>query len=347
MRGVIAGFGKIAMGHMGGYANTDELVIVAVVDISPERRLVAEREFGLRAYASFDEMLDRESPDFLDICSPPNTHRQYIRQALASGIHVLCEKPVFLAEDDGYGWLLGDLMKARSVLYPSHNYKFAPILSLMQKVVREPDFGDVICAHFRTLRSQHATGVSEWNPHWRRDRSISGGGILRDHGPHSIYLATNLTGRKPVAVSCLTGNLRRDQYDDTEDTALLTIQCEDGVQVVLDMSWTASFRNSYYSVMGSSGGLVVENDNISYSLHGNMVRRVLHSDFDDPSHQAWFHPMFLDFADMIRRPERQAELIREALMTSVVIDSAYVSADEGGRWIKVEVPAVKLPSAPV
>ena len=291
-------------------------------------------------------MLNQESPDFLDICSPPNTHREYIQQALANGMHALCEKPAFLAEDGGYRWLLGDLMTARSILYPSHNYKFAPILSLMQEVVREPDFGDVMSAHFRTLRSQHATGVSEWNPHWRRDPSISGGGILRDHGPHSIYLATNLTGHEPVAVSCLTGNLRRDQYDDTEDTALLTIQCEDGVQVVINMSWAASFRNSYYSVMGSSGGIVVENDNIWYSLHGNTVRRVLQSDFDDPSHQAWFHRMFLDFTDMVKRPERQAELIREALMTSLVIDSAYLSADAGGRWIKVEVPPVKLVSTP-
>lgn len=342
MRGVIAGFGKIAMGHMAGYPGVDELSIVAVVDISPERRLAAQREFGLRAYASFADMMNQESPEFLDVCSPPSTHREYISQAMANGLHVLCEKPVFLAEDGGYSWLLGDLATARSVLYPSHNYKFAPVLRLMQEVVQHPDFGDVIGTHFRTLRSQHAAGVSEWNPDWRRDPSISGGGILRDHGPHSIYLATSLTGRQPIAVSCLTGNLRRDEYDGTEDTALLTLQCDDGVQVVLNMSWAASFRNSYYSVMGSSGSIVVENDSIWYSLRGNTVRRVLRSDFDDPSHRAWFHRMFLDFTDMVRRPERQAELIREALMTSLVIDSAYLSANAGGRWVDVEVPPLKL-----
>ena len=100
---------------------------------------------------------------------------------------------------------------------------------MMETVVRNPGFGDVLGARFRTLRSGHAVGVSEWNPHWRRDPAISGGGILRDHGPHSVYLATHLTGRKPIAVSCLTGNMRNDQYSSTEDTAMLTVRCGDGV----------------------------------------------------------------------------------------------------------------------
>ena len=126
---------------------------------------------------------------------------------------------------------------------------------------------------------------------------------------------------------------------------MLTMQCQDDVQIALDLSWAASFRNSYYSVMGSSGNIVVENDNIVYSLRGDTVRTVLKSDFDDPSHQAWFHRMFLDFADMVRHPERQAELIREALMTSLVIDSAYLSAEDSGRWVKVDVPEISLPPA--
>lgn len=190
------------------------------------------------------------------------------------------------------------------------------------------------------MRSGHAVGVPEWNPHWRRNPAVSAGGILRDHGPHSIYLATHLTGQQPVAVSCLAGNLSRNEYTETEDTALLTVQCGDDVQFSLNLSWSAGHRNSYYSIVGTSGSVTVENDEVRYTTDGRAVRTALPSDFDDPSHASWFGAMFADFLAVISEPQRQRALIAETLMTSVVIDTAYESARHGGRWIELTYPAV-------
>jgi predicted dehydrogenase len=321
---------------MIGYSQVDELSIVAVVDPTGRRRELAKRLYGVRTYVSFNDMMENESPDFIDICSPPNTHVEYIRLGLINDMHVLCEKPVLMPEDGEYRAILADIAASGHLFYPCHNYKFAPILRLMEDVVRSGDFGSVLSAKFRTLRSGHAVGVPEWSPHWRRDPAISGGGILRDHGPHSIYLATHLTRGVPMSVSCLTGNLRRSGYVDTEDTALLTIRCEDDIHIVLDLSWAAGFRSSYYSLTGTSGTVVVENDNVSYTVAGETVRKVLPSDFDDPSHKQWFRLMFLDFLDMVAKPQRRNALLRETLMTSLVIDSAYRSAESDGLWIDLE-----------
>jgi predicted dehydrogenase len=283
-------------------------------------------------------MVDAESPDFIDVCTPPDSHRDLIRRSLARGLHVLCEKPVFVPHPDGYLPLIREIMAAEAVCYPCHNYKFAPILDFMQDVVRMPEFGDVLGAQFRTVRSGHAVGVPEWNPHWRREPGISSGGILRDHGPHSIYLAAHLTGRTPVEVSCLTGNLRRDSYGQTEDTALLIVRCGDGVQINLDVTWGGSYRKSHYSVTGQGGSIVVEDDDVWYTLNGKLTKTSLPSDFNDPSHRAWFARMFVDFLDIVEHRERQAPLLSEALMTSLVIDAAYESADRDGAWVKVAIP---------
>jgi predicted dehydrogenase len=339
VEGVIVGFGTIAMGHAVGYSQVDNLDVIAVVDPSPARRADATCQFGLRSYASFAEMLDHEDPAFIDVCTPPSSHAKYLRLGMAHGLHVLCEKPMLLPSADSYDLLLAEIRASEQIVYPCHNYKFAPILGLMEKVVGAPDFGTVLSARFRTMRSGHAVGIPDWNPHWRRDPALSGGGILRDHGPHSIYLATHLTRRTPVAVSCLTGNLRRDQYTDTEDTAMLTIRCNDGVQIMLDLTWSAGFRNSYYSVVGSNGSVVVENDDVCYTVGGDVKRMVLPSNFDDPSHTDWFRQMFLDFLDKVAHPDRLGALLQEALMTSLVIDNAYTSAADGGCWVTVEVPA--------
>lgn len=335
MIGAIVGFGTIAMGHASGYSQIEGLQVVAVVDPSPLRRKIAEQRFSLRAYDTLADLLERESPDFIDICAPPSTHAEYIRRGIASGLHVLCEKPVLMPTGDGYEAFLDEIRDSDKIVYPCHNYKFAPILRLMDEIVREPGFGRVLGARFRTLRSGHALGVAEWDKHWRRKPDISGGGILRDHGPHSVYLATHLTRRAPVAVSCLLGNLRRDRYTTTEDTVMLTIRCEDDVKIMLDLSWAASFRDSYYSVTGTGGSVTVENDVVSYAVGGELRRTTLASDFDDPSHVTWFREMFLDFRETVLRPDRVGPMLQEALMTSLVIDSAYASAADGGRWITV------------
>ncbi|NIA13777.1 MAG: Gfo/Idh/MocA family oxidoreductase [Nitrospiraceae bacterium] len=54
-----------------------------------------ENLFGFQGsgYDSIDAMLDAESPDIVDICSPPPLHYAHARAMLEAGCHVLCEKP--------------------------------------------------------------------------------------------------------------------------------------------------------------------------------------------------------------------------------------------------------------
>ncbi|MFJ8159109.1 Gfo/Idh/MocA family protein [Streptomyces sp. NPDC094468] len=72
MNGAIIGYGAIATGHALGYRQTDGIDVTAVVDPTPARAEAA-RSAGLRAYATYEEMIDREAPDFIDICTPPNS----------------------------------------------------------------------------------------------------------------------------------------------------------------------------------------------------------------------------------------------------------------------------------
>lgn len=50
--------------------------------------------FQGRGYTNVDEMLHAESPDIVDVCSPPSLHYEHARAALESNAHVLCEKPL-------------------------------------------------------------------------------------------------------------------------------------------------------------------------------------------------------------------------------------------------------------
>lgn len=337
MDGALIGFGVIGMGHAVAYEKVADMTIKAIVDPVPSRRELAKKMFSnINVYATFADMMNNESISFIDICSPPSTHFEYIKNGLKYNCNVIGEKP-FLLKTDEYLQVY-DLMKlSGKVIYPSHNYKFAPILQKLKKTVAAESFGNIVTGNFRTLRTGHALGIQAWQPNWRRDYNISGGGIVRDHGPHSIYMACSIVDKLPVAVSCIMGNFKKDQFSATEDTAFLTLYFNDNVKFTIDLSWVSDIRNSYYCVIGERETIIVEDDLILHmSTIKGAFKEKIPSEFNDPSHRSWFVSMFSDFLDTVRFPEKkQIPLILEAFMTTLIIEKAYISVQQNGKRIEI------------
>lgn len=342
MRGALVGFGTIAEGHLAAYKQVEDISITAVVDpVLARQKRAAEAMPGIRAYAALDGLFAHEDLDFIDVCSPPNSHSQHIRTGLLNQVHVLCEKP-FLLKVEEYKGILSLAKSANRIVYPSHNYKFAPVLYHIRSVVQASQFGQIIAGHFRTIRAGHALGVREWRPHWRRDPIVAGGGILRDHGTHSIYLACDICEKTPSSVSCLTGNLDSEHYPTTEDTTFLTVFFDD-VKFRIDLTWAASFRNTLYSIIGTRGSVTVENDDVCLvDSKGQVRKRAVSSEFNDPSHKLWFRAMLRDFIDTAANPDKQLPNLLEALTTTLVVEQAYASAKQGGTPMEVPRPTEAL-----
>jgi predicted dehydrogenase len=338
MKGALVGYGTIAAGHHEAYLSLGEPRITIVADARPERREAARvRDPEVAVYASLDHLLARERLDFIDICLPPSMHVGSIMQGLKANCHVLCEKP-FVLDLASFGQILEQAAKSDRLIYPSHNYKFSPVMKRLVREVQSPKFGRLLRGYFLTRRRGHARGVPEWKPDWRRDPGYSGGGILQDHATHSIYLSYHLCGVTPQAVSCILGNLNRDAHAATEDTALMTLHFADGIDIRLDLTWACEHRYTAYTLLGSRRNIVIENDHWLLSETGSVQRQNVRSQFDDPTHRAWFVDLIRDFAASIGDSDKQANLLREAWITCAVIDAAYASAAVGG--VRTEIPPV-------
>ncbi|MFD8974678.1 MULTISPECIES: Gfo/Idh/MocA family protein [Streptomyces] len=335
LRGALIGYGTIAEGHLTGISRTDGLEITAVVDVSPARRAAARRELpGVRVLAELDE-LPVEELDFIDVCTPPHVHLDGIRFGLRHDLAVLCEKPLLLDRRELEA-LEPEEKASRGFLFPCHNYRFAPSVIAMKAALdgcgaADGDFR----GHFRTLRTSHARGTADWRPDWRRERSVGGGGILRDHGPHSVYLAAHLVGSRPDRVRC---DLRRPEggpYADTEEYAFLSLSFASGAVVDFELDWTAAGRQTSYLVSGSWGHVRLIDDDLESCVDGTARRSRLPSDFNDPRHGNWFKGVFEEFLAEVSEGGRSARLREDAAVTIRVIEAAYRSAALGGRWIDV------------
>ena len=102
------GFIGLGMGraHMKGAAAHADAKVVACCDIVEERRKnkdgvdVSEEFPGCAFYTDYKDMIANEELDAVVIASPDQLHKEMCEYCLAAGLHVLCEKPLALTEED-------------------------------------------------------------------------------------------------------------------------------------------------------------------------------------------------------------------------------------------------------
>ena len=102
-RVAIIGTGMICnAAHIPAYkAMGDKVKIVAVADIREEAaKETAERHNIPKYYVDAYEMLEKEKPDIISVCTPNAYHVEYTLAGLRAGCDVFCEKPVAVKYTD-------------------------------------------------------------------------------------------------------------------------------------------------------------------------------------------------------------------------------------------------------
>ena len=344
LKGAIAGFGFISgKGHFPAYQQRDDVEIVAIADVCPARLEVARKAApGARLYATCDELLEKETAlDFIDISTPPVDHTRIALQALARGLHVLCEKPLTTSVAEAQK--LVDAARAHGrVVFPAHNYKHAPVVKFALETIRSGKIGTVRAVTLNTFRTTHAKGVPEWRTNWRRDRKTSGGGIAMDHGSHSFYLTFAWLGSLPTHVTAKTLTLDR-QYD-TEDNLNCVLTFPNGYAHAF-LTWTAGVRKVVYSLQGTKGALVIDDDDWELTSGGPEARTetgIIESDWMDASHTKWFNSLFDQFKDAIASRDFVGRELREAVACIQLIETCYRSNADGCRELPLSLDVTKL-----
>ena len=370
LRGAIVGYGFIMeKGHVAAYreraraADGADVQIVAVADVSERRRELAMAQLpGIRAYGDVRALLDAEAGnlDFVDVATPPAEHAFVARAALQRGLHVLCEKPLATSIEDARD-MLSLARASRRVLYPCHNYKHAPVIRAVRRVIDDGDIGRVHLVTLQTFRNTHARGVPEWRPDWRRERRHSGGGIAMDHGSHTFYLAFEWLRAYPTAISARMSTIGSF---DTEDDLSCSLRFPTGVASA-HLSWQAGVRKVLYTIHGQAGAIRVEDDNVevarlkagpgsapgaassspssSSPSSWTFERLDVPSDWMDSSHVTWFNSLFDGFKQAISSGQWVGKEAEEAFLCVQLIQTAYASAGDGSREYPLGVDTVPLP----
>lgn len=345
LKGAIVGFGFISgKGHLPAYLRRDDVEIVAIADVSPARLEAARAVLPhARLYGTWDELLAKESKlDFVDISTPPVDHARIALAALRRGLHVLCEKPLTTSVAEARALVDGAREHGR-VVFPAHNYKHAPVVKFAEATIRSGSIGKIRAVTLNTFRTTHAKGVAEWRTDWRRDRKTSGGGIAMDHGSHSFYLTFAWLGALPTHVTAKT--LTLDKQYDTEDNLNCVLTFPNGFAHTF-LTWTAGVRKVVYSLQGTEGALVIDDDDWELTSGAGkgatLEKGVIESDWMDASHTKWFNSLFDQFKAAMASGDFVNRELREAVACVQIIETCYRSSAEGCRELPLPLDVEAL-----
>lgn len=273
--GVIGAGGIVRDGHVPALRRAG-VDVVAVCDTNRPRARSLAAALGIpHAFASHQELLALDGLDLVTVGAPNALHAPIVLDALASGRHVLCEKPIATSSADARR-MVAAARRAGTLLGVNQHMRFDPSARLMREQVASGALGEVYLADVRLARQSGIPGYGSWFT--RRD--LAGAGALFDIGVHMLDLALFLLGfprvervRGTVAAPLGPQGLglgewgidrRRRGTFDVDDTALATLSLAGGGTVRLHVAW-ASFGpdEERVTLHGTRGGL-----DRSPSLHG-------------------------------------------------------------------------------
>ncbi len=162
----LVGVGGISGAHIPVWNEMDNAELVAICDIRTERM---EKYPDKRHYTDFDEMLEKEELDILDICLPTYLHADFAVKAMEKGINVITEKPISLKTED-VDRVYSAAEKNNVKFMVAQVLRFWPEYELLKEIYDTKKYGKLLSGTMIRLG-----GIPKWSwDGWMTDEKRSG-----------------------------------------------------------------------------------------------------------------------------------------------------------------------------
>lgn len=227
--------------------------------------------------------------DAVTVATPPHTHAPVVLDALAAGLHVLCEKPFALDAGEASSMCAASVGRVALV---AHEFRCAPERALVKQLIVDGAIGTPRLAtfvHQIALVADRATPVPPW---WYDE--ARGGGWLSASGSHVIDQVRHWLG--DIAAVRSGSLLRRGA--DADDSFSAHLGMTSGCEVAIVQSATTwGDPISVTRVAGDRGSIWIDE-------HSS----VWHADVDQPQARKLFEAPSADRSDDPRHRFTHLEL---------------------------------------
>ena len=328
LRGAIVGCGFFAQFHLDAWRRIDNVELAAACDPDLARAAAA----APRAYRTLEEMLERESLDFVDIATRPETHAELVQTAAARRLAVICQKPMAPSLAEAIA-MAASARAAGARLMIHENWRWQPWYREVKRRIEAGEIGEAVTYRFR-IRKRDGAGPEPYTaqPYFRVMPRL----LVHETMVHPIDTARFLFGNLAM-VSARTN--RRNPVIAGEDECQLILTHASGLAGVADGNrfvdlapdspplGDAEFEGERGVLRVEPAGDVTRNGQIAWR---NNVPTGYRGDSVRATQQ--------HFVDCLRRGLPFETSAEDYLETFAAVEAAYRSAAASGQAVRTSPP---------
>ncbi len=206
----------------------EQVQLVAAADVLPGCADKMQAAEGCKFYEDWEEMLEKERPDVVHICTPHYLHVPMAVKALGMGIHVLTEKPcaINLAQ-------LTQLQQAQKAsgkqLGVCFQNRYNSSSRYLKQAVESGKYGKLLAtrAFVTWNRGPDYFNSAAWRGTWAEE----GGGVMINQAIHTLDLLQYTCGNiQTIQAHCFNDIL--GGVIEVEDTATAQLELDSGIRAL-------------------------------------------------------------------------------------------------------------------
>ncbi len=229
----VIGCGAWGPNHVRNFSALPNAEVVGAADLQPDRLARVKAIVpGIATFADAAAMMAATTPDAVVVATPTMTHFDVVREALAAGKHVLCEKPLCLTGEEADTLVrLADERNLR--LMVGHVFMFNPGILKLKELVRTGELGSRI--YYLFARRTNLGPI-------RQDVNA-----VLDLASHDVSIYNFLLDAAPTQVSAVGQSFLQPGI---QDVAVITLTYPGGVIGSIHVSWLDPKKVREITVVG-------------------------------------------------------------------------------------------------
>lgn len=265
-------FGIVGVGNMGsGHAKSflggkvEHGILTAICDLKKERMEKVRAMDGgaeLATYTDYRDLFASGKVDAVIVAVPHYFHPRISMDALAAGLHVICEKPegVYTKQVKELNEAAGRSDRLFTVMF---NQRTNCVYRKMREMIRNGELGEIKRVNWiitTWYRSQSYYDSGDWRATWRGE----GGGVLFNQCPHQLDLLQWVTGMMPSRIRSFC-HFGKWHDIEVEDDVTAYLEYPNGATGVFITSTGDTPGTNRFEILGNNGKLVCEHDRLTFT----------------------------------------------------------------------------------
>jgi predicted dehydrogenase len=250
----LIGYGNMSRTHLGAWRLNSNSRIKGVWGRNAAKVRTFAKANGVKPYPTLQSILDDESVDVVDVCTPSDTHAKFTIESLAAGKHVLVEKPMALTLTEA-DQMVEASERYSAKLMVAHVLRFFPEYAKVLQLIKTGRIG-------RPIISRAFRGVPLPPLRWLWDIKRSGG-VVFDLAIHDIDFLMACYGERVVRVYAKAAKLVHARIS-AHDFIIATLRFEGNGIAFVNGSFAlpkASPLMTKLDIDGTQGMIQLDNQN--------------------------------------------------------------------------------------